>query len=77
LTKYLEQMMDLKDVCKLLKMTEPTVRKFMRKRGLPHFKIGGRVRFKSSEVIEWIEFQRVQSIDWNSLDLRKRRKKPC
>lgn len=47
------------DVAELIGTSTRTVKRYMATAGLPHYRIGGKlVRFRRSEVAEWLERSR-------------------
>lgn len=50
----MEYNMTIKDVCKMLNITRPTLDK-LRKEGLPYLQIGRSVRFNREELILWLK----------------------
>jgi len=52
----IEKYLSKKDVCNLLGIGQTTLDK-IRKRGLPDYLIGGKVKFKASEVERWVKEQ--------------------
>ncbi|MGD8399718.1 MAG: helix-turn-helix domain-containing protein [Bacillota bacterium] len=49
-------MLSKKEACELLGVGQTTI-DLMRKKGLPSYKIGQLVKFKASEIEQWIEEQ--------------------
>jgi excisionase family DNA binding protein len=47
--------MTIANVAETIQMSEAAVRKFVLEKTIPHFKIGGAVRFLPSEIEGWIE----------------------
>jgi excisionase family DNA binding protein len=50
-----EKLVGFGEVSEVTGMSIPFIRKAQYKYGLPHYKIGNRVKFKMSEVFGWIE----------------------
>jgi excisionase family DNA binding protein len=48
----------IKEVARILDVTEKTVYKMANDAEIPAFKIGGSWRFKRKEITEWLEKQR-------------------
>ncbi|MCI0418751.1 MAG: helix-turn-helix domain-containing protein [Acidobacteria bacterium] len=55
----LEQVLSFKDARKLLGMSEPWLRKQISAKKIPHYKIGRCVKFKASELEEYIKSRKV------------------
>jgi len=49
----------VKDVARLLRISEKSVYRWMRERGLPAHRVGGQFRFNRAELIEWATAQRI------------------
>lgn len=45
---------DVKKIAEMLSVPEPTVRDWVYKRKIPHYKVGHSVRFDPSEIRSWI-----------------------
>lgn len=58
-----EQLLDKKGVGDLLNLSPRTVHSLMKRRMLPHFRIGRIVRFRVAEVMRAIEPFRIKSVD--------------
>lgn len=52
-----EELWDVSDVARYLKVTEPTVRNYMRDKGLAFRRVGGFIRFLPDEVRRWVAEQ--------------------
>lgn len=50
----MEYNMSIKEVCKMLNITRPTLDK-LRKEGLPYINVGRNIRFNKEEVIQWLK----------------------
>lgn len=55
-------LLDIADVARLLKISVPSVRRLQQRRSIPFFKVGGSVRFTRSDVIAYLERNRVEAI---------------
>jgi len=55
----LEQVLSFKDARKLLGMSEPWLRKQISAKKIPHYKIGRCVKFKASELEEYLKSRKV------------------
>ena len=54
-----EPLMTVKDVARLLNVGERWVYDSMNKaEGIPHFKVGHYVRFRRTDILDWLERQR-------------------
>ena len=49
------------ELADFLKVSKTTVYRLIEKRSVPFYKIGGSLRFKQSEVMEYLEKSRVKS----------------
>lgn len=58
MTKSQIPTMTIKDLQELFNVDRTTIYEW-RRAGLPYYKLGGSVRFKEEEVLEWIERQKV------------------
>lgn len=58
----LEELLTLDEVAKFLKISVSTMRRLLGKRYIPFIKIGGSVRFATSDILSYVERQRVESI---------------
>ena len=54
----METLMTIKEVAETVKLTVAGVRKLILKKGIPYFKVGAAIRFRPSEIEEWIEKRR-------------------
>ncbi len=57
------QLLTIKEVAGLLKISQMTVRRLQQGRHLPFIKVGGSVRFAKSDIIQYLKKQRIDSID--------------
>lgn len=55
-------LLTIAEVAKLFKISVPTVRRLQQKRHIPSIKIGGSVRFVTSDLVSYVERERVGSI---------------
>lgn len=60
-----ERLMDFKEVKDYLGIGETTLRKLVRERSIPAFKIGGYLRFRRDELERWLEGHRLKVIDFD------------
>jgi len=56
------ELLTIKDVAELLKVSQSSVRRLQQGRHLPFIKVGGSIRFAKSDVAEYLEKERVESI---------------
>lgn len=54
-------LLTVREVAALLRLTEAGVYSLVAQRKIPHFKISNRVRFTRSDVVAWLERNRVPS----------------
>ena len=47
------------DVCEILKIKIPTLYKMIRRKEIPHFRVGRLLRFKRGDLDSWIASKRV------------------
>lgn len=47
--------LSIDDVANLLQLSEKTIRRKMADKDIPYRKIGGKVRFIRTEIVEWID----------------------
>ena len=50
------------EVADMLRVCDETVRRLQHGRRIPFHKVGGRVRFLKSDIVEYIDKQRVEKI---------------
>ncbi len=58
----MEELLTIKDVAELLKVSQVTVRRLQQGRHLPFFKVGGSVRFAKTDILEYLKKGRVEAI---------------
>lgn len=58
------RLMDFKEVKDYLGIGETTLRKLVRERSIPAFKIGGYLRFRMDELDRWLENHRLKMVDF-------------
>lgn len=56
------ELLTIPEVAGLLRVSVPTVRRLQEQRRIPFIKIGGSVRFTKSDVVSYVEQERVESI---------------
>jgi excisionase family DNA binding protein len=56
------ELLTIAEVAKLLKISVPSVRRLQQQRSIPFFKVGGRIRFERSDIVEYLQKRRVHSI---------------
>ena len=69
----MEALIDVKSAAELLGLREPTVRKYVMLRILPHRKLGTRVLFVPSELEEFTNARRVPTLAEQSKSSKHRR----
>lgn len=59
------------EACELLRITKSNLYKMTANNTIPHYKCGKLLRFKSSELMDYVErgFQRRETIEMNPLEL--------
>ena len=55
------EFLDMERTAKLLNVTRNSLYRMTHQRVLPYYKAGGRIYFKYSEIIDWMESCRVES----------------
>ncbi len=55
----IDPLLTIDDVCALLKLEPQTIYQLTYRGRIPHFKIANRLRFRLSEIVEWIEKHKV------------------
>jgi excisionase family DNA binding protein len=50
----MEHYLDIKGVCAVTKMKEPTVRKYIRCEEIPYIRVGRMIRFRPSQIEAWL-----------------------
>ena len=56
------ELLTIKDVAELLKVSQTSVRRLQQGRHLPFFKVGGSVRFAKIDIFEYLKKERVEAI---------------
>ena len=56
------ELLTIKDVAELLKVSQTSVRRLQQGRHLPFFKVGGSVRFAKTDILEYLKNRRVEAI---------------
>lgn len=56
-----ERLMTARELADLLGFSASTIADWSERGDVPAFKIGGRLRFQESEVLEWLEERRLRS----------------
>lgn len=62
-TGYIEDLMTTKELGVLLKMSSKTIHRLIEKREIPVYRIGGLLRFRKSEIQEYIKKCRYMTIE--------------
>lgn len=52
---------DIKEISTYLGMSVPYLRKLTRAKLIPHYRVGNSLRFKLTEVDEWLENKKVET----------------
>jgi len=55
----IDPLLTIDEVCALLKLEPQTIYQLTYRGKIPHFKIANRLRFRRSEIVEWIERHKV------------------
>jgi excisionase family DNA binding protein len=55
----IDPLLTIDEVCMLLKLEPQTIYQLTYRGRIPHFKIANRLRFRRSEIVEWIEKHKV------------------
>jgi excisionase family DNA binding protein len=56
------ELLTVKEVAKLLQLSEPGVRDLQTRRHLPFIKVGGAVRFEKRDIIEYLKRRKVDAM---------------
>jgi excisionase family DNA binding protein len=56
------ELLTIPEVAKLLKISTTSVRRLQQGRHVPFFKVGGSVRFATSDILEYLKKERVDSM---------------
>ena len=56
------ELLTVKEVAKLLHLSEPGVRDLQARRHLPFIKVGGAVRFEKRDIIEYLKRRKVAAM---------------
>jgi len=56
------ELLTIKDVAGLLKVSQSSVRRLQQGRHLPFIKVGGNVRFAKDDIVEYLKKGRVEAI---------------
>ena len=57
------ELLTIKDVAKLLKVSQTSVRRLQQGRHLPFIKVGGSIRFAKTDIFEYLKKMRVEPIN--------------
>ncbi len=55
-------LLTINDVAELLRISAPSVRRLQQQRHIPFYKVGGSIRFSTSDLNSYLEKSRVESI---------------
>jgi len=56
------ELLTIKDVAELLKVSQSSVRRLQQGRHLPFIKVGGSIRFAKTDIFEYLKKGRVEAI---------------
>ena len=56
------ELLTIKDVAELLKVSQTSVRRLQQGRHLPFIKVGGSIRFAKTDIFEYLKKGRVEAI---------------
>ena len=56
------ELLTIKEVAELLKISQMSVRRLQQGRHLPYIKVGGSIRFAKSDIVDYLKKVRVESI---------------
>ncbi|MDO8514233.1 MAG: helix-turn-helix domain-containing protein [bacterium] len=59
---FIIELLTIKDVAELLKVSQSSIRRLQQGRHLPFFKVGGSVRFAKTDIFEYLKKGRVEAI---------------
>lgn len=59
----MEEVFDVKELTKYLRCSNSTVRKLVKKKEIPNFRIANRIFFKKELIDIWIQNQCMQSVE--------------
>lgn len=59
----MDEILDIKEVTKYLRCSDSTVRKLIKRREIPNFRIANRIYFKKTLIDNWIYNQCLKSVD--------------
>ena len=56
------ELLTIKDVAELLKVSQMSVRRLQQGRHLPFIKVGGSIRFDKNDILDFLKKKRVEAI---------------
>ena len=59
----MDEILDVKELTKYLHCSDSTVRKLIKRREIPNFRIANRIYFKKTLIENWIYNQCLKSVD--------------
>ena len=59
----MDEILDIKEVTKYLRCSDSTVRKLIKRREIPNFRIANRIFFKKELIDTWIHNKCLKSVD--------------
>jgi excisionase family DNA binding protein len=66
--KEMEKLLTIEQVCDMLTVKKSFIYSLTHVGGIPHYKVGRHLRFRESEILEWLkEKRREESTDGNGL----------
>jgi excisionase family DNA binding protein len=63
ISSTLDALLTLDEVCAVLKLDRTTIYQMTYRKQIPYYKIANRLRFRLSEILEWIANHRVASAE--------------
>lgn len=67
----MDSLWDVNDVSEFLKVPVGTIRQWCSKQAIPHFKLGGHVRFRREDLLKWIQEKSVGIEDGDAIQESK------
>ena len=58
-TALIEQLIGIDDLCQILKLKRSYIYLLTHQKKIPHYKLGGQLRFKLSDIEQWLQAQFV------------------
>lgn len=57
--KIMEELICIEELCKILKLKKSYIYLLTHEKKIPHFKLNGHLRFRLSDIEQWVEKQYV------------------